>query len=102
MGFVKAQLHKIVTYAVAPFLYHLSTNTTVVYYCETLIDVVDAYAILIITILFILSLVLFKNYLFSLISFLSIPLNPSYLLFLKSRSTLNFNKTFKSLFLKLF
>jgi len=68
MLFAKAQLLQFTNYAIAPFLYHSAEGSTIAMCCESLYEFVDAYATLIIAIMFIISLVLTKNFIFSLYS----------------------------------
>ena len=67
--FLKAQVLKITNYTIAPFLYHSSLDSLVSSLCVSLFEFVDAYTTFIIAIIFIISLVLSKNHIFSVISF---------------------------------
>ena len=71
--FLKAQVLKITNYTIAPFLYHSSLDSLVSSLCVSLFEFVDAYTTFIIAIIFIISLVLSKNHIFSVISFFKTP-----------------------------
>jgi len=62
-------LSKITRYATAPLIFHAQQGGSIVIFCESLIEFVDANGLLILSMIFIISLLLFKNTIFQISNF---------------------------------
>ena len=101
MLFVKVQILKITNYTIAPFLYHSSLDSLVATLCVSLFEFVDAYTTFIIAIIFIISLVLSKNYIFSVFSYSKTMPSQANLLQTSNKSILSLPIFLNSVLLKL-
>ena len=65
----KAQLLSVASDAVAPVLYHTSVEGNAAWYCHLLVEAVDSYALVILTLFLVGALILLKNLLLKVLSF---------------------------------